>query len=120
MGWIHMTHSNHIARAWKYLSHSEQSQIAILKTTNYSNRQIARALGRGNKPLIVKYIAELSLNLIVKSNSAKFMITIRSATISDAGQAAYDKLRLNCDRWPKWADTDAFIKWADDKLLLEK
>ena len=38
---------------------------------------------------------------------------------ADAGQAAYEKHRLNCGRRPKWADTDAFVDWADDKMLNE-
>ncbi|WP_455709821.1 IS30 family transposase, partial [Marinilactibacillus psychrotolerans] len=39
---------------------------------------------------------------------------------AEFGQANYEKNRLACGRRPKWADTDAFIKWADDKLLNEK
>ena len=39
---------------------------------------------------------------------------------ADAGQAAYDRHRLNCGRRPKWADIDTFIEWADDKMLLDK
>ncbi|PJH64402.1 IS30 family transposase, partial [Salmonella enterica subsp. enterica serovar Enteritidis] len=33
------------------------------------------------------------------------------------GQAIYDKNRLNSGRRPKWADNDAFVEWADDKML---
>ena len=39
---------------------------------------------------------------------------------ADTGHAHYDKERLNCGRRPKWADTDAFINWADDKMIHEK
>uniref|UniRef100_UPI00131F31D4 helix-turn-helix domain-containing protein n=1 Tax=Mycobacterium tuberculosis TaxID=1773 RepID=UPI00131F31D4 len=43
-----MTHynDNTLARNGKHLSYSDRSQIAILKTENYSNREVARALGR--------------------------------------------------------------------------
>ena len=39
---------------------------------------------------------------------------------ADVGQAFYEKQRLNCDRRPKWANTDAFIDRADNKMLNEK
>nr|WP_317450562.1 IS30 family transposase [Desemzia incerta] len=39
---------------------------------------------------------------------------------ADAGQSPYDKERLNSGRRPKWADTDAFTNWANDKMMHEK
>lgn len=46
--------------------------------------------------------------------------TYYSVYDADAGQAFYENQRLNCGRGPKWANTNAFIDWADDKMLNEK
>lgn len=46
--------------------------------------------------------------------------TYYSVYDADAGQAFYENQRLNCGRRPKWANTNAFIDWADDKMLNEK
>lgn len=36
------------------------------------------------------------------------------------GQDVYDENRLNSGRRPKWADSDQFTDWADDKMLNDK
>lgn len=45
--------------------------------------------------------------------------TYYSVYAADAGQAFYEKQRMNCARRPKWANTDTFIAWANDKMLNE-
>ena len=40
------THDNTVSRKGKHLSYSERCQIAILKKEGYSNRQVAKVLGR--------------------------------------------------------------------------
>jgi len=39
---------------------------------------------------------------------------------ADTGQTVYEEQRMNCGRRPKWTETDTFIEWADDKMLIEK
>ncbi|MGO1356521.1 IS30 family transposase [Alkalibacterium gilvum] len=117
-----MTHSNHTtsARKGKHLSYSERSQIAILKQENYSNRRIASVLER--VPQTINNEVKRGTVTQLKRQKQKGKIYDYYTTVydADAGQVAYDKHRLNCGRRPKWADTDAFIEWADDKMLLDK
>ncbi|WP_225743711.1 IS30 family transposase [Marinilactibacillus sp. Marseille-P9653] len=117
-----MTHSNDntSARKGKHLSYSERSQIAILKTENYSNRQIANALGRVPQTINSEIHRGTITQLKRQKQNGKVYDYYTTIYDPDTGQAAYDRLRLNCGRRPKWADTDAFIEWADDKLILEK
>ncbi|MFL2137191.1 IS30 family transposase, partial [Ruoffia sp. FAM 24228] len=55
-----------------------------------------------------------------QTQNGKVYDTYYSVYDADAGQAFYEKQRLNCGRRPKWANTNAFIDWADDKMLNEK
>ncbi|SIO03405.1 Transposase and inactivated derivatives, IS30 family [Carnobacterium alterfunditum] len=117
-----MTHSNDNtpARKGKHLSYSERSQIAILKQEDYSNRPIAIVLNR--VPQTINNEIKRGTITQLKRQKQKSKIYDYFIRIYDAGtgQAVYDKHRLNCGRRPKWADTDAFIEWADDKMLTDK
>ncbi|WP_208559376.1 IS30 family transposase [Marinilactibacillus kalidii] len=117
-----MTHSNNntTARKGKHLSYSERSQIAILKTENYSNRGIAKALGRVPQTINSEIHRGTITQLKRQKQNDKVYDYYSTNYDPNAGQAAYDRLQLNCGRRPKWADSDAFIEWADDKLLREK
>lgn len=117
-----MTHSNDntSARKGKHLSYSERSQIAILKIEHYSNRQIANVLDRVPQTINNEIHRGTITQLKRQKQNGKVYDYYTTCYDPDAGQAAYDRLRLNCGRRPKWADTDAFIEWADDKLLQEK
>lgn len=117
-----MTHSNDntLARKGKHLSYSERSQIAILKTENYSNRQVAKALGRVPQTINNEIKRGTITQLKRQKQNGKIYDYYTTIYDPDAGQAAYDRHRLNSACRPKWADTDAFIEWADDKILEEK
>ncbi|WP_225742864.1 IS30 family transposase [Marinilactibacillus sp. Marseille-P9653] len=117
-----MTHSNNntTARKGKHLSYSERSQIAILKNENYSNRGIAKALGRVPQTINSEIHRGTITQLKRQKQNGKLYDYYSTNYDPNAGQAAYDRLQLNCGRRPKWADSDAFIEWADDKLLREK
>lgn len=117
-----MTHSNDntSARKGKHLSYSERSQIAILKVENYSNRQIASVLRRVPQTINNEIHRGMITQLKRQKQKGKVYNYYTKIYDPDAGQAAYDRERLNCGRRPKWADTDAFIEWADDKMLNDK
>lgn len=117
-----MTHSNHTtsARKGKHLSYSERSQIAILKQENYSNRRIASVLERAPQTINNEVKRGTVTQLKRQKQKGKVYDYYTEAYDADAGQAAYDRHRLNCGRRPKWADIDTFIEWADDKMLLDK
>ncbi|OJF89610.1 IS30 family transposase [Alkalibacterium sp. 20] len=117
-----MTHSNDntSVRKGKHLSYSERSQIAILKIEHYSNRQIANVLGRVPQTINNEIHRGTITQLKRQKQKDKVYDYYTTSYDPDAGQAAYDRLRLHCGRRPKWTDTDAFIEWADDKPLQEK
>lgn len=100
-----------------HLSFDERSQIFALKSEGYSNRGIGRALGRNHQTIN----DEINRGTVTQKTRQKQNGTTYAYyhEVYDhyAGQAVYDKNRLNSGRRPKWADDDAFIKWADDKML---
>ncbi|AYW46904.1 IS30 family transposase [Tetragenococcus osmophilus] len=108
------------ARKGKHLSYSERSQIAILKQENYSNRRIASVLERAPQTINNEVKRGTVTQLKRQKQKGKVYDYYTEAYDADAGQAAYDRHRLNCGRRPKWADIDTFIEWADDKMLLDK
>ncbi len=114
------TYSNTNLRKGKHLSYSERCQIAILKKESYSNRQIAKVLGRVPQTINNEISRGTITQLKRQIQNGKVYETYYSVYDADAGQAFYEKQRLNCGRRPKWAKTDAFIDWADDKMLNEK
>ena len=121
-GWIHMTqtHDNTVSRKGKHLSYSERCQIAILKKEGYSNRKVAKVLGRVPQTINNEITRGTVTQLKRQTQNGNVYDTYYSVYDADAGQAFYEKQRLNCGRRPKWANTDAFIDWADDKMLNEK
>nr|WP_208559060.1 helix-turn-helix domain-containing protein [Marinilactibacillus kalidii] len=98
-----MTHSNDntSARKGKHLSYSERSQIAILKTENYSNRQIANALGRVPQTINSEIHRGTITQLKRQKQNGKVYDYYTTSYDPDTGQAACDRLRLNCGRRPK-------------------
>ena len=114
------THDNTVSRKGKHLSYSERCQIAILKKEGYSNRQVAKVLGRVPQTINNEIDRGTITQLKRQTQNGKVYDTYYSVYDADAGQAFYEKQRLNCGRRPKWANTNAFIDWADDKMLNEK
>ncbi|SEL36999.1 Transposase and inactivated derivatives, IS30 family [Carnobacterium iners] len=104
----------------KHLSYAERCQIAVLKKEKYTNRQVANILNRApqtiNNEINRGSITQLKRQA-QKEKTYNYYTLIYDA---DAGQTFYEEQRMNCGRRPKWADTDTFIDWADDKMLKEK
>lgn len=117
-----MTHSNDntLRRKGKHLSYSERAQIAILKKENYSNRQIAKVIGCVPQTINNEIHRGTITQLKRQKQKGKTYDYYIERYDADAGQAAYDRHRLNSGRRPKWADTSAFIDWADEKMLNDK
>lgn len=114
------TNNNIDSHKGKHLSYAERCQIAVLKKEKYSNRQVANVLNR---------VPQTVNNEIKRGTISQLKRQVQNGKIYDyyissydpnAGQAFYEKQRMNCGRRPKWTDTDTFIEWADDKMLKEK
>lgn len=114
------TYDNTVSRKGKHLSYSERCQIAILKKEGYSNRQVAKVLGRVPQTINNEIDRGTITQLKRQTQNGNVYDTYYSVYDADAGQAFYEKQRLNCGKRPKWANTNAFIDWADDKMLNEK
>lgn len=108
------------SRKGKHLTHGERNRIAVLKEEDYSNRKIADILMRSPQTINNEIKRGIVKQLKRQKQNGKVYEYADFVYDADAGQANYDKKRLNCGRRPKWADTDAFIEWADDKMLNEK
>lgn len=111
---------NTLARKGKKLIICRKGQVAVLKKGDYYKRRIADVIGRVpqtfNNEIHRVEITQLKRQ---KKNGIIYDYYIR-AYDCNAVRAAYDKKRLNCGRQPKWADTNAFIEWVDDKMLNDK
>lgn len=114
------TYDNTSSQKGKHLSYSERCQIAILLKEGYSNRGVGNALGRAAQTINNEIRRGTITQLKRQKQNGKVYDYYYSVYDPDAGQAAYEKNRLNCGRRPKWADTNAFIDWADEKMLVEK
>ena len=114
------TKDNTNSRQRKHLSYAERCQIAILKKENYSNRNIAKVLGRAPQTINNEIKRGTITQLKRQKQNGKVYDYYYSVYDPDAGQALYEKSRLNCGRRPKWTDTDAFINWADNMMLNKK
>lgn len=99
------TYNNTNLRKGKHLSYSERCQIAILKKESYSNRQIAKVLGRVPQTINNEISRGTITQLKRQIQNGKVYETYYSVYDADAGQAFYEKQRLNCGRRPKWAKT---------------
>ena len=95
------THDNTVSRKGKHLSYSERCQIAILKKEGYSNRQVAKVLGRVPQTINNEIDRGTITQLKRQTQNGKVYDTYYSVYDADAGQAFYEKQRLNCGRRPK-------------------
>ena len=114
------TNSTIDLRKGKHLSYAERCHIAILKKEKYSNRQVAKVLGRAPQTIHNEIHRGTITQLRRQKQNGKIYDYFDSFYDADAGQAFYETQRLNCGRRPKWADTDAFTDWADDKMLTDR
>ncbi|MBT2733132.1 IS30 family transposase [Carnobacterium sp. ISL-102] len=114
------TKNNIDSRKGKHLSYAERCQIEVLKKEDYSNRKIADVLDRAPQTINNEIKRGTITQLKRQKQNGKVYDYYDSVYSSDAGQAHYDKERLNSGRRPKWADTETFINWADDKMIHEK
>lgn len=104
------------SRKGKHLTYQECCQIAILKKEAYS----AKLLGRSPQTIHNEVKKGTITQLKRQKQNGKVYDYPYIIYDADAGQANYERQRLNRGRRPKWADSNAFIEWADDKMLLKQ
>lgn len=108
------------SRKGKHLDYAERCQMEILKKEGYSNRHIARAIGR-NHQTINNEIHKGTVKQLKQRQKyhGKVYDYYHTVYLADAGQAYYDTQQLNRGRQPKWVAAQSFIEWADHKLLTD-
>lgn len=101
-----------------HLSEKERAQIEILHNEGYSNRAIARKLNR-NHQTINNEIKHGTTCQVRRQKSRKGKVYTYFSTIysCDAGQARYNRNRLNSGRRGKYLLMNEFIKELDNLLL---
>ncbi|MGV3024063.1 IS30 family transposase [Streptococcus suis] len=104
----------------KHLTFNERTKIEVLKSEGYSNRRIAKILGRAPQTIHNEVKRGTTQQKRVIKTIKKEYTYYESKYFADTGQVRYDKQRLKCGRKPKWMISDQFIKWADEKILKHK
>ena len=104
----------------KHLTYDERSQITVLKKEGYSNRAIAKVLKRSHQTINDEIKRGTVTQLRIQKQNGKTYKYYDEIYDHKVGQDTYDRNRMNSGRRPKWADTDAFVDWADNKMLNDK
>jgi len=105
--------NNTSARTFKHLSSYERGSIFSLLREGYSQSAIAKKLGR-NRSTISREIKR-GTTLQKRSDLSEYEVYF-----PETGQAAYDKNRLNCGKKSKVLQVEAFLLYAEEKLLKDK
>lgn len=100
-------------RTFKHLSSYERGEISALLKEGKSINDIAKKLGRSPSTISreIKRGTTLQLNSDLTSYSSYF---------PETGQAVYENHRSNCGAKIKIATAEAFIKYAETKILKDK
>ena len=94
-------YDNTVSGKGKRLSYSERCQIVILKKEGYSNRQVANVMERVPQSINNEITRGTITQLKRHTQNGKVYDTYYSVYDADAGQAFYEKQRLNYGRRPK-------------------
>lgn len=105
-------------RKGKHLSFEERVLIHHLHTKlKYSNREIARQLGRAPQTIHNEIKRGSTTQIKRQHQYGKTYTYEGNSYFPDIAQRKYTQLRKNCGRRLKWLVSDAFIQFADNKML---
>ncbi|WP_235860791.1 helix-turn-helix domain-containing protein [Peptoniphilus porci] len=118
-----MTHLNNNTKRnikGSHLSEKEMILIEAYKGEGYSNRQIAKKLGRCHQTInnAVKKASVIQKRQVVQKNEVYVYEDIKY--FADLNHRIYLENRKNCGRKPKFLACEKFLNWADKKILEEK
>lgn len=106
----------------KHLTYKERVQIETLRSLDkpMSGNKIAEKLGRARQTIHTE-IKDGTIRQIRKQKQDSKVYEYEYYVYSaDAGQAAYDKARLNSIKQPKWVCVPKFMAYADHQMKQEK
>ena len=104
----------------KHLTFGEMNKIEGYKAIDYSNRKIARLLGRSPQTINNAVKAVTVTQKRQQKQNGKVYTYYDEVYLADTHYEVYINNRLNCGRRPKWVETDDFTEWADHKILEDK
>lgn len=107
------TNYNIVRRSFKHLKPFERGQIFALLKEGKSIRYIAKKLGRS--PSTISREIKRGTTSQLKSDLSSY-----KSYFPETGQAVYEKNRSNCGAKIKIAQAEAFIKYAELKILKNK
>ncbi len=100
----------------QHLILSERIEIQTLQRIGHSNRSIARILGRSHAT-INNEIKRGSVDQVKKVNGKAVH---QKLYFAETGQAVYNKHRESCRPHYKLVQVQAFLEYAEQKILIEK
>ncbi|QSQ08658.1 hypothetical protein H0A61_00996 [Koleobacter methoxysyntrophicus] len=101
------------SRTFKHLSEFERGQIYVLLKEGYSQAEIAKKLGRHRSTIS----REIKRGTTTQKRSD---LTTYETYFPETGQAVYEKNRSACGRKLKALQAEAFLKYAEKKILEDK
>jgi len=103
-----------------HLTRAEMERIEGYKVIDFSNRKIARILGRNRQTINNAIKTGTIVQKRQQVQHGKTYTYYDEVYSADAHWKKYKQNRMNSGRRPKWVESDKFIDWADQKMLEEK
>ena len=113
-------HDSTLSPKGTHLTPAEMHKIEAYKAEGYSNRQIAKLLGRCPQTIHNAIKTGSVPQKRQQKHYGKTYTYYDTIYFADVHAKAYQDHRRHCGRRPKWVDNSAFLDWADQKLLQEK
>lgn len=110
------------SRQGKHLSYEERLKIEAWKHLDQplSNREMARRLGRAPQTIHTEVKDGRVRQIRRQVQNGKTYEYESFCYFASAGQAAYDKARVNSRKQPKWVNAPEFMAYADHQMKKEK
>ncbi|SUM56472.1 transposase [Staphylococcus microti] len=107
------TYSNTTNRKGTHLSYEKRVQIETLKNLGFSNRAIARELGRASQTIHNEIHRGTARQIKRQKTQHKVYEYEPQIYFSSLGEKRYRQNRQQCGARPLWKKNPTFIPWAD-------
>ena len=108
------------SRTGKHLDQEERNIIQEKKRQGWSNRQVARFLGRAPQTIHNEIKRGTTIKRTRQSQNGKEYLYDTPLYFAQTGQAVYEQNRKNCGRPFKFNQCAAFIEFADSLMQADK
>lgn len=94
--------------------------IEVYKNEGYSNRQIARKLGKCHQTINNAINKASIIQKKQVAQNSKVYVYEETKYFADLNYRIYLENRKNCGRRPKFLTCEKFLNWANEKILKNK